>query len=70
MQIATNRFEIQKTVYFRCLEGESNQINKVVYGTFPGMERIQHHCIDYNNNNIPVFVRGTYGMVTVRLMFF
>ncbi len=62
-----DRYEIDKTEYFRCKEGEYNPEIDVPYKSFPGFEKIQHHCIDYSKGQ-PVFVRGTFFMV--RLVIF
>jgi hypothetical protein len=65
---AENRFNIEKTKYFQCLHGGLQGSDLGSGENISGIENLQHHCIDYNGGK-PVFVRGTYLMVLLLLLF-
>ena len=66
---AADQYTIERTDFFRCTDGEFNPSKDAVYLSFPGMERVQNHCIDYSEGQ-PVFVRGTYLMVEIHRVCF
>ena len=59
---AANRYNIDRTAYFRCLHGELKISDLEAGQSLSDIQNLEHHCIDYSNGQ-PVFVRGTYLMV-------
>jgi hypothetical protein len=60
----SSHFDSERTDYFRCEDGEIlAKKNLKGYQYFPGMEIIQHHCVDFDDGRA-IYVRGTYSMVT------
>ena len=56
---------IERTDYYRCKDGLSNQRGYELYTSHVGMESTQHVCIDYTEG-LPYFLRGTFSMVRLQ----